>query len=214
MPTMPAEPAATRRPLPRDWSGAQPVLWLCLVTLAVVGRLWQPTWNGEPLWHVTPLAAVSLAAGVVFRSSLVAATVPLAALAITNFVLPAYCGLAMALVVAAATAWPVVLGRCGLLGGIGGRTTRWSAVIGGALASALVFYLVTNTAHWLLTADYPRTVPGLGACLAAGLPFFRPWGDVGWTVILFSALNAVAALLPTAILPRPARAVVPRRPLD
>lgn len=214
MPTMPAETADPRRPLPAAWSGAQPVLWLCLVTLAVVGRLWQPSWNGVPLWHVTPLAAVSLAAGVVFRSALVAATVPLVALAITNLVLPAYGGLAMALVVAAATAWPVVLGRCGLLGGIGRRATRWPAVIGGALASALVFYLVTNTAHWCLTDDYPRTGAGLAACLAAGLPFFRPWGDVGWSVVLFATLGAIAARLPLAVLPRPARAVVPRRPLD
>ena len=66
--------------------------WLALVAVAVIGRLWQPSWNGEPLWNATPLAGVALAAGFVFPNVLVAATVPLAALAISNLALPAYGG--------------------------------------------------------------------------------------------------------------------------
>ena len=118
-------------------------VWLALVAIGVAGRLWQPTWN------VTPMAGVALAAGVLFPQTLVAASVPLAALAIGNLVLPAYGSLAMAAVVYAATAWPVLLGRVVTRG-------KWLAMLGGALASSLVFFLSTNIAYWLLTDDYPR----------------------------------------------------------
>ena len=164
----------------------QAVVWLFLVTLAVVGRAWQPA------AHVTPLAAVALAAGVFFPSTIVAASVPVAALAIGNLVLAGYGSLMMAIVVYAALAWPVVLGRAGLLGGVG-RGTRWLNVVGGALASSLVFYFATNIAHWLLTDMYPRTASGLAACLVAALPFHRwmPVGDVVWSLAVFALLAGV-----------------------
>ena len=164
----------------------QAVVWLFLVTLAVVGRAWQPA------AHVTPLAAVALAAGVFFPSTIVAASVPVAALAIGNLFLAGYGSLTMAIVVYAALAWPVVLGRAGLLGGVG-RGTRWLNVVGGALASSLVFYFATNIAHWLLTDMYPRTASGLAACLVAALPFHRwmPVGDVVWSLAVFALLAGV-----------------------
>lgn len=40
-------------------------VWLVLVAIAVIGRLWQPTWRGEPMWNATPMAGVALAAGVI-----------------------------------------------------------------------------------------------------------------------------------------------------
>ncbi len=164
------------------------VAWLLLVSLAVVGRAWQPA------AHVTPLAAVALAAGAFFPSTLVATSVPVAALAIGNRFLPGYGSLAMAVVVYAALSWPVVLGRIGLLGGAG-RDTRWGNVVGGALASSLVFFFATNIAHWLLTDMYPRTAAGLLACLTAALPFHRwmPVGDVAWSLAIFGFLAGMVA---------------------
>lgn len=181
-----------RRPLEDSpaGSGLTPatlaVLWLFLVALGAVGRAWQPA------AHVTPLAAVALAAGAFLPSTLLAASVPVTALAIGNLFLPGYGSLALAAVVYAALAWPVLLGRAGLLGQAG-RGTRWLAVIGGALASSLVFYFATNIAHWLLTDMYPRTAGGLAACLVAALPFHRwmPVGDVAWTLAVFGLLTGL-----------------------
>lgn len=179
---------ATESPPWRTVAGSI-VAWVTLVAIAIVGRGWQPTWNGEPLWHATPLAAVALAAGYVFPSVAVAATVPLVALGVGNLVLPGYGSAAIAAVVYAATAWPVLLGGCGFLGR--GRP-RWLAVIGGSLASSLVFFLSTNLAHWAFTTDYPHTGAGLVACFAAALPFHRwmPVGDVAWTLLVFGLLAA------------------------
>jgi hypothetical protein len=166
--------------------------WLLLVACAVAGRLWQPSWHGEPLWHATPLAAVALAAGFLFRHPLVAASVPLAALAISNLALPAYGNLGVAAAVYAATAWPVLLGGAGLLGR---ERPRWLAVLGGSLASSLVFFATTNFAHWACTSDYPHTPAGLATCFAAALPFYRwmPLGDAAWTLVTFAAIVAIRA---------------------
>jgi hypothetical protein len=177
-----------RRPAVADgfarWSpAALAVAWMALVTLAVVGRLWRPEWQGTRLWNVTPFVAVALAAGGLFPSRLVAASVPLVALAIGNVALPGYDSPWLAAVIYAATAFPVVLGGIATRG-------RWPAVIGSALAGSLVFFLSTNLAHWALTADYPRSAAGLVACFAAALPFFRPLEDLAWTGIVFGGLAA------------------------
>ena len=196
-----------------DSVSMQATVWLALVALAVAGRLWQPTWNGEPLWHATPLAAVALAAGFLFANPLVAASVPVAALALSNVLLPGYGSLGVAAVVYAATAWPVLLGTCGILGR---DRPRWLAVVGGSLATSLVFFVSTNLAHWAFTADYAHTMAGLGECFVAALPFYRwmPVGDAAWTVATFGLIMAarMAAEAATARRLRP-QAVSPR-PLD
>jgi hypothetical protein len=164
------------------------VAWLFLVMLAVVGRAWQPGWN------IAPMAAVALAAGAFFPSMLIAASVPVGALVISNSFLPAYEHPLMAVVVYASLTWPILIGSCGLLGGAG-RGTRWFAVVGGALASSLVFFFATNVSHWALTDMYPKSAAGLVTCLAAGLPFYR-WaavGDIAWSLGLFGLLAGMVA---------------------
>lgn len=170
--------------------------WCALVAISVVGRLWQPVAN------VTPLAGAAIAAGTVFPSPLVAATVPVAALGISNLVLPGYgsgtTGWVMMAAVTICLTWPVLLGR---LAGVSRcaslhtSTATWT-LIGSGLASSLVFFLVTNAAHWWLSTDYPHTVAGLVSCYAAGLPFYRwmPIGDVAWALVLVRGLAAAGAI--------------------
>ncbi len=51
-------------------------------------------------------------------------------------------------------------------------------VVGGVLASATSFFLLSNFAVWANSASfgaaamYPHTLSGLGACYAAALPFY------------------------------------------
>jgi len=196
-----------------DSLSMQAAVWLALVALAVAGRLWQPTWNGEPLWHATPLAAVALAAGFLFANPLVAASVPVAALALSNVLLPGYGSLGVAAVVYAATAWPVLLGTCGILGR---DRPRWLAVVGGSLATSLVFFVSTNLAHWAFTADYAHTMAGLGECFVAALPFYRwmPVGDAAWTVATFGLIMAARMAAEAAATRRLRPQAVSPRPLD
>jgi len=214
-----AHESAGTRPLNRNSASGrgsvsmQAVVWLALVALAVAGRLWQPTWNGEQLWHATPLAAVALAAGFLFANPLVAASVPLAALAVSNLLLPGYGSLGVAAVVYAATAWPVLLGTCGILGQ---DRPRWLAVVGGSLATSLVFFLSTTLAHWAFMADYPRTMAGLGECFVAALPFYRwmPVGDAAWTLATFGLIVAARMAAEAAATRRLRPQGISPRPLD
>lgn len=196
-------PAAMTHPSDRPSTGFLVVAWLFLVTLAVVGRAWQPGWN------ITPMTAVALAAGAMFPSTLVAASVPVVSLAIGNLFLQPYDHPLLAVIMFAGFTWPILFGRSGLLGDMG-RGTRWlNVALCGAIPS-LIVYPLADAAHWLLTDMYPKTVDGLVTCLVAGLPFYRwaPVGDVAWSLGLFgllagmvSAANALAAarLAPTSV---------------
>lgn len=183
--------AVTARPA----NAAVWVVWLALVAISVAGRLWQPAAN------VTPLTGAAIAAGSVFSNPLVAASVPVTALAISNLVLPGYGpglgGLCMAAVVATALSWPV------LVGAVFRRSTaraagRITTLVGGTLASSLVFFFATNFAHWALGNDYPHTATGLFSCFVAGLPFYRwmPLGDLAWTGFFVGGLAALGRLSP------------------
>lgn len=164
-------------------SRAKIAIWLALVAVGVCGRLWQPAYN------VTPFAAIGLAAGSLFGISLAAASVPIVALVISNMVLPGYGSTIMTLVVYVSLACPVLFGSLV-------QRQGWVAVIGGSLASSLIFFITTNFATWALSELYPHTLSGLTTCYIAALPFYRwmPVGDVVWSISLFSTLVAVGRI--------------------
>jgi hypothetical protein len=179
----------------RPSTGFLIIAWVFLVALAVVGRAWQPGWN------ITPMTAVALSAGALFPSTLAAASVPVVSMALGNLFLAPYDHVAIAVIMFAGFTWPILLGRCGLLGDFA-RGPRWlNVALCGAIPS-LIVYPLADGAHWLLTDMYPKTAEGLATCLAAGLPFYRwaPVGDVAWSLGLFgilagmiSAANALTA---------------------
>ena len=164
-------------------SRAKIALWFALVAVGICGRLWQPAYN------VTPFAAIGLAAGSLFGISLAAATVPIVALVISNMALPGYGSTVMAIVVYVSLACP------GLFGSLVQRQ-GWVAVLGGSLASSLIFFTTTNFATWALSELYPHTLSGLTTCYIAALPFYRwmPVGDAVWSISLFSTLVAVGRI--------------------
>ena len=56
-----------------------------------------------------------------------------------------------------------------------------------ALASATLFYVVTNFAMWTISEIYPKTLAGLIACYVAGIPYCGTQlaGDLLYSAILF-----------------------------
>jgi hypothetical protein len=74
------------------------------------------------------------------------------------------------------------------------ENTSWLRIGGAALASSVSFFVVSNFAVWACWNMYPKTLSGLMACYAAGLPFFRGTfvGDMLFTTVMFG-LPAVAA---------------------
>jgi hypothetical protein len=74
------------------------------------------------------------------------------------------------------------------------ENTNWLRVGGAALASSV--FVVSNFAVWASWNMYPKTLSGLMACYAAGLPFFRRGvaGDMLFTAVMFG-VPAVAAVV-------------------
>ncbi len=67
------------------------------------------------------------------------------------------------------------------------ENSTWLRVGGAALASSVSFFVVSNFAVWACWNMYPKTLPGLMTCYAAGLPFFRRGlaGDLLFTAVMF-----------------------------
>jgi hypothetical protein len=71
--------------------------------------------------------------------------------------------------------------------------------VGGVvLLGAIQFFLITNYCVWMFSNFYPKTLAGLMACYAAGVPFF--WntlaGDICYSALLFGGLFLAERLVP------------------
>jgi hypothetical protein len=67
-----------------------------------------------------------------------------------------------------------------------------------ALSASVIFFTVSNFGVWLSSDMYPHTAAGLGACYAAGIPFFKNTvaGDLFYTALLFGAFELSARRFP------------------
>lgn len=166
-----------------DESGAVKLaLALAMICLAAALRVAPHPWN------LTPVGAMALFSGAVVRNRRVAFLFPLAALAAGDALI-GFHKLA-----------PVVYASFLVSVGIGMwlREKRSVVRIGAAtLAGASQFFVVTNFAVWALLGTYPKTVAGLVACYAAGIPFF--WnmlaGDALYAGLLFGGFALAERML-------------------
>jgi hypothetical protein len=140
--------------------------------------------------NFTPIAAIALFGGAHFADKRLAFGVPLAALLLSDLVLGFYGGMA------------VVYGSFALIVGLGfwlrSRRTIWP-IAGAALASSLLFFLVTNFGMWAAGSLYPRTLSGLGVCYAAAIPFFRNTlaGDLFFSAVMFGGFALAEKRFPS-----------------
>jgi hypothetical protein len=160
----------------RRWHAgrAQLALVLGLVALDVVARLLPHAPN------FTPIVASGLFAGAFLNSRLLALTVPLAAMALSDYIIGFYDWHVM-IAVYAAFMMPAVFG--------GGMRLRSAKIVALPLAvsSSVIFFVVSNFAVWAFTGMYVHDASGLLTCYLAALPFFQNalMGDAFWTVVLF-----------------------------
>ena len=64
------------------------------------------------------------------------------------------------------------------------------------MTGSVTFFLVSNFGVWAATNMYAKTVSGLMACYAAGVPFFRRTleGDLLYTGVMFGLPMAAVAI--------------------
>ena len=128
--------------------------------------------------NMTSVAAVALFGGAYFSDRRLAFLVPLAALFLSDLVLGFYGHMA------------VVYSSFALIVCIGlwlGKDRSVPRITAAALASSILFFLLTNFGVWAFDSLYPRTLDGLIDCYVAAIPFFRNTlqGDILYTLILF-----------------------------
>jgi hypothetical protein len=156
-------------------------------------------------WNLTPVAAALLYFGA--RGSRRQLWVPFALLAASDVILDkfvyAYPFSSEHFITWAWYAAILWLGTA--LRGIDLReNVAWLRVGGAALASSISFFIVSNFGVWAAWNMYPKTLPGLMTCYAAGLPFFRHTlaGDMLFTAVAFGLPALVAALAGSAHKPQ------------
>jgi hypothetical protein len=162
-------------------------VFVLLVAIAVAGRM------GRLDWNFTPVAAAALFAGFYFRNRLIAALVPLAALAISDLLEPVHYSRWVLLSVWAAMLAPAMLGPWLRAANSSAQGIRRALL--SALLPATLFFLTTNFAVWAAgTAvgspiQYSGDLAGLLACYAAAIPFYAKMlaGDVFYMALLFGA---------------------------
>ena len=156
----------------------------CAILVATVLRLVPHPPN------FTPIGAMALFSGAYLgRRGAVAFLAPLGALFLSDLALGFYHGMAT---VYFSVALIVMIGVVAL--------SRVSPIRVGfaALASSVLFFVVTNFGMWLSSGFYPRTLAGLEACYVAAIPFFQNTvaGDLFYAALLFGGFKLAEQLMP------------------
>ena len=159
------------------------ILAAAMIILAAVLRIVPHPWN------FTPIGAMALFSGAMFRDRRVAFLFPLVAL----FAGDLFVGFHRLIPVVYAS---FLLSVCI---GTGLANRRGILRVGGAVfLGALQFFLITNFAIWRVFDTYSHTPTGLAACYIAGLPFFGNAlaGDALYATLFFGTFALAEKFFP------------------
>ena len=139
--------------------------------------------------NFTPISAMALFSGAYIGRRGLAFVAPLGAMVLSDAILGFYEGfwvtyLAVALIV--------------LVGWLALSRVSVVRVAGAAVASSVLFFLVSNFGTWALSGMYPHTLPGISACYVAAIPFFQNTlaGELFYATFLFGGFRVAELLLP------------------
>ena len=139
--------------------------------------------------NFTPIGAMALFSGAYLGRRGPAFAAPLGALLLSDAILGFYPGMAFqygSVTLIVLLGW-LALSKVSVL--------RLGAA---ALASSILFFLVTNFGTWLISGMYPLTVRGLAACYVAAIPFFQNTvaGDLFYSALLFGGFALLERAVP------------------
>ena len=145
--------------------------------------------------NLTSITAVALFGGAYSSDRRLAFLLPLAVLFLSDLILGFY------------THMEVVYSSFALIVCVGlwlqkRRSTIY--IVGAALASSILFFLLTNFGVWALESLYPKTMAGLLACYVVAIPFFQNTlqGDLFFTAALFGGFTLLERSFPKIREPR------------
>ena len=149
--------------------------------------------------NFTPIGAMALFSGAYLgRRGAISLVAPLSALFLSDLVLGFYRGM------------PTVYFSVALIVIIGWMALKRVSPIrvgGAAIASSVLFFVITNFGMWLFSGIYPLTMAGLAACYVAAIPFFQNTlaGDLFFSGLLFGGFALLERALPALRLSQGAR---------
>jgi hypothetical protein len=139
--------------------------------------------------NFSPIAAMALFSGAFLPHRSLAFVAPIGAMLLSDAVLGFHGGMP---VVYASVAMIVAIGWL-----LSSRRTAGRIAVA-AVASSVLFYLVTNFGVWAFGTMYPKTAEGLAASYIAAIPFFQNSlaGDLFFTALLFGGFALAERWLP------------------
>ena len=150
--------------------------------------------------NFSPVEAMALFGGAYFARKSLAILVPLIALFVSDLALGLLMGGEYFSYFVSAGFWLVYLTIAALaVLGFGLRKHVSVLRVGGySVASAVIFFLVTNFGVWYGSAFFPQTAAGLAAAYVAGLPFFQNGllGTLFYATVLFGGYELLKQRLP------------------
>ena len=137
--------------------------------------------------NFTPIMAMCLLGGVYFKNRQFAVIVPLLAMLASDIVLGFH-----GTMIWVYSSIVIISLTASLL------KPKMMHLVFASVGSSLFFFLVTNFGVWITSSFYPKTLTGLGACYAAGLPFLQNAmvGDLMYVGVLFGAFELARQLFP------------------
>ena len=148
--------------------------------------------------NFSPIAAMALFSGAFLPRRALSFVAPFAALAISDALLGGfYPGMNFVY---------LSFGLTVLIGWLVAKRRTALTVAGAALASSVLFFILTNFGMWLFSGFYPLSWAGLAACYVAAIPFFQNTlaGDILFTALLFGGFALAERLVPAIRGPREA----------
>ena len=139
-------------------------------------------------WNFSPVFAVCLFGGAVFRDRRLAVMLPLGIFLLSDLGVWALTGRVDWAFYPWQFAVYLCVGLCVALGFLLKHKRSVLKIAGTGFAGSTVFFLITNLAVWGLGDTYPRTPEGLVACYVAAIPYYRNslLGTAFFASILFS----------------------------
>lgn len=139
--------------------------------------------------NFAPIAAMALFAGAYVANVRLAFLVPLAAMLLSDMVLGFHAGMVLVY---------VCMGITVVIGMQLRNRLRVVPVATGALASSVLFFIVTNFGVWATQGMYPISIEGLMACYVAAIPFFHNTllGNAFFTAALFGGFALITHYSP------------------
>jgi hypothetical protein len=171
-----------------------------LFVAVVLYRIIAADFGAQHLWLLdfSPLAALALCGPAIFPRR-VAFLLPLSILMISDVVLNVHFGAVF--VPGEMLPRYAALGLIAMLGLRLRKSRRAGAFLFASVAGSSAFYLITNTASWLTSPAYAKTLAGWGQALTIGLPAYPPtWlffrnslvSDVCFTAAFLLSLTLVS----------------------